>query len=169
MSRVFYIFLLGFSLLLSGCGFSPLYGKNSVRANIQPEFDSIFIANIPDHEGQFLRNALMDRLYQNGRPYSPKYTLSFSPIKEAKADLDVTKNSDTTRVQLRLSTHMKLSDNQSGNILLERDLISIASYNILQSQFTTRVSEENTRQNVLNILAEQAETQLALYFNRSAP
>ena len=52
-------------LLLSACGFSPMYGANSSKNNtaIKTELTDIEIALIPDREGQYLRNALIDRFY----------------------------------------------------------------------------------------------------------
>lgn len=154
-------------LLLAGCGFTPLYGTPSVpEAAVSAGLDHIYIENIPDREGQYLRNALIDRFYTHGRPADAAYGLKIKPLRESKTDLDITKSSDATRAQLRLTTEMVLTDLGSGQELLRRKLTSITSYNVLQSQFTTRVSEENTRQNALDDLARQIEQQLALYFSR---
>ncbi len=156
-------------LCLSGCGFTPLYGEpsESAKEQIGAGFDQIFIENIPDREGQYLRNALIDRFYSAGRPDAASYRLYIEPIAERKTDLDITKSSDATRAQMRLSTEMILSDRVSGRNLLRRKLVSITSYNILQSHFTTQVSEQNARRNALDDLARQVEQQLALYFKRA--
>ena len=153
---------------LTACGFNPMYGERGVsgQSEVRAGFNSIYIDNIPDFEGQYLRNALIDRFYSNGRPDRARYRLTINPIKETKTDLDITKSSDATRAQLRLNTSMSLIDRQTNKMLLERKLVSITSYNILKSQFTTRVSEQNTRQNALDELARQIEQQLALFFKR---
>ncbi len=75
-------------------------------------------------------------------------------------------SSDATRSQLRLSTKIELRDNRSNQVVLHRDVMATTSYNILESQFTTRVSEENARRDALGSLAQQIETQIALYFRR---
>lgn len=156
-------------LLFAGCGFSPLYGTHGDNAAVTQSFDSVFIANIPDREGQYLRNALIDRLYAHGRPADPRYTLTIDRIQRQKRDLDITKNASATRAQLRLDAGMTLTENANGKILLKRGLISITSYNILQSQFTTRISEDDAQRSALDDLARQAEQHLALYFGRNAP
>jgi LPS-assembly lipoprotein len=51
--------------------------------------------------------------------------------------------------------------------VLSRTLLASTSYNVLSSQFTTRVSEDDARLNALNDLARQAEQQIVLYFERS--
>ncbi len=155
-------------VLLGACGFEPMHGKmfNDNNTNIRTELSQVSISNIPNREGQFLRNALIDRFYSNGRPTNPKYRLEFTPIVENTYNLDITIRADVTRKQLSLSTKMLLIDNDSGKILLERPIKSSASYNVLISEFATRVSKNNTRENVLDDLARQAELQISLYLKR---
>lgn len=162
------VLLLALLLALPACGFTPLYGNGGAaqHEDVRAQLGSIHIASIPNREGQYLRNLLIDRLYSGGRPESPAYTLTIATIQETRTDLDITKSSNATRAQLRLNTHMTLTEQATGRKVLERPLSAITSYNILQSQFTTRVSEQNTRENALEELARQAELQLALYFTR---
>ena len=146
-----------------------MHGKYSAKNSetVQDSLASIYIENIPDREGQFLRNNLIDRFYQNGRPADPAYKLYIEKIDEKIDDLDITKSSDATRAQLRLSTKLTLQDTRTSSVILKRDVSAITSYNILQSQFTTRVSENDARENALKELAAQIERQLSLYFNRT--
>jgi LPS-assembly lipoprotein len=158
-----------FSLLtLSGCGFEPLYGSkptNSEKEEIIDNMSKISISIIPDRDGQKLRNLLIDRLYQNGYPQSPNFILNVAPIAESMAELDITKSADATRGQLRLQTTMQLSDG-SQKILLTRNIQTIATYNILGSEFATRVSADNARNNGIQDLARQIELNLSLYFKQ---
>lgn len=162
------ILVLSAVLVLTSCGFEPMYGNvrfnepTPQEAAIEAQLENIAIGNIPDREGQILRNALIDRFYRNGRPQNPSYTVEVAKIHETKTDLDITKESDATRAQLRLDATVTLRDNQ-GNTVLTRDLTSIGSYNILTSEFATRVSEDNMRENALNDLARQIELQVVLY------
>lgn len=144
-----------------------MYGVNKYEAvGVEQYLQAVQISNIPDREGQFLRNELIDRFYRNGRPSQIAFILEIAPIQESRVDLDITKTSDTTRGQLRLNSSMSLKDLRTGETVLNRSLVSIASYNILGNEFSTRVSEQNTRENALNDLARQIEQQLALYFKR---
>lgn len=155
-----------FCTLLGACGFRPVYdGGNS---EVRNAFNMVYIENISEREGQYLRNTLMDRFYQSGRPHidDTAFILHISGIRESITDLDITKSSDATRAQLKLQTQMALKDRNTNKIVLKRDLLAITSYNILRSQFTTHVSEENARENALNELANKIERQLSLYFNR---
>ena len=167
--RTFLFVSLALSMcLLVSCGFSPLYSNDSAQeqTTIRDNIGDIYIANIPDRSGQFLRNELIDRFYPGGRPAAPDYELVIAAINETATYLDITKSADATRGQLRLTTRMILKNKEDGKILLQRNLIAITSYNILQSQFTTRVSANNARENALNDIARQVEMQLGLYFSR---
>ena len=153
--------------LLSACGFSPIYGdyKNATAQNtVNRYFNEIDIAIIPNREGQYLRNALIDNLYNNGTPTNTRYDLRFSPVKENIYDFDITVESEATRRQLRLSTTMQLIDKATKQVLLSRRLTALTSNNVLESEFSTLVTEQNARENALNDLARQTERQLALYF-----
>ncbi|HPF77703.1 MAG TPA: LPS assembly lipoprotein LptE [Alphaproteobacteria bacterium] len=155
-------------LILAACGFSPMYGNSSGANATAPEagMDQVAIAIIPDREGQFLRNALIDRFYSNGMPANPAYELSFSKINEGISDFDITVDSEATRRQLKLSTTMTLTDNATKQIVLKRPLQAITSHNVLDSEFSTLVTEQSAREAALNDLARQAERQIALYFSR---
>lgn len=157
-------------LALTACGFEPMYGSGATLKsgdeNIQSVLAQVEIDNIPDRSGQILRNNLIDRFYRNGRPASPDYVLKVSGIQETVIDLDITEESDATRSQLRLNTTMQLVEKSTGEIVLSRNLSSVSSYNVLVSEFATRVSENNTRETVLNDLARQIELQIGLYLRR---
>jgi LPS-assembly lipoprotein len=165
----FYVTILisGLCLLTAACGFEPVYGVNrNMPVGIEETFEQISMENIPNREGQYLRNALIDRFYRHGRPASTRYSLVVSPLSESLLELDVTRTADATRGQLRIETDMALRDQYSGQIVLRRHLQAIGSYNILASEFSTRVTEDNARMNALDDLARQVELQLSLYFRR---
>ena len=153
-------------LSLTACGLRPVYGVNrDMPAGVETKLEQVYIENIPDREGQYLRNALIDRFYRSGRPAAPEYTLYIDPVTESLSDLDITKTSDATRAQLRLDTRMSLRD-QGGKTVLTRSLSAITSYNVLGSEFATRVTEDSARTSALDDLARQVEMQLSLYFRR---
>lgn len=144
-------------LILAACGFSPMYGSAG-----QGALNAVAIDNIPNREGQYLRNRLIDRFYTGGTPTDPRYVLNVSRIAEKRTDLDITKFSNTTRAELRLTATITLRDKKTGKIMMTRNLQSTGSYNVLSSQFTTRVSEDNTRLGILDDLARQIEQQVML-------
>lgn len=156
-------------LILSACGFSPMYGNMGDSAiGAEDHLSFVAIANIPDREGVYLRNALIDRFHRNGPPIRNAYTLYVESLEETKRNLDITKSSDATRGQLIISAHISLQDNVTKETLLDRNIQSVTSYNILGSEFATRISEDNTRTNALDNLARQVEMHLNLYFKHQS-
>jgi len=155
-------------LIVSACGFAPVYGTLGHDNDFGTEdlLALVAIDNIPDREGQFLRNELINRFYRYERPVNPQYRLKVIDLTENLRDMDITESSDSTRAQLRMSAQIELVDAITGESLLKRRLHSASSYNKLGSEFATRASEQSTRENVLNALAQRIETQIALYLKR---
>lgn len=154
-------------LILAACGFSPMYGNMNDNALGTEDFLSyVAIDNIPDRDGVYLRNALIDRFHRNGSPVRNAYTLRVINMDEKRRDLDITKSSNATRAQLIITATIELKDNVTGQAVLARNLQSITSYNILGSEFATRISRESSRENALDGLAQQIETHISLYFKR---
>jgi LPS-assembly lipoprotein len=166
-SPVKYLFTLAL-LSLAACGFTPMYGSGAGSSGVSATqgLDKVDIALIPDQSGVFLRNLLIDNFYQSGYPAGPTHTLSVENLDEREYNLDITRASEATRKQIRLTAKMNLKDNITGQTVLSRDLTAITSYNVLGSQFTTRVSENDAREAALSDLARQIEAQTALYFKR---
>ncbi len=167
MKIIFFFLLPSILCLLSACGFEPVYGVNrNTSVGVETRLENIVIANIPDRSGQYLRNALIDRFYRSGYPENPAYELTIGSLSEDASDLDVTKSSEATRGQMRIDAEMVLKDLRTGTVVLNRKIRASASYNIVGSQFANRVTQDNARDNTLNDLARQIETQLNLYFRR---
>lgn len=161
-------------LLLSACGFSPMYGEYSPSSQAEAgntaahiSLQQIEIDNIPDRDGQILRNELIDRFnYQNGGPSNPRYRLVFRNLAAVVHELDLTKDSESTRAQMKVLGNFDLIDIATGQKVLSRDVSSVSSYNILSSEFATRVTEINARENAIKDVARQVELQISLFLNR---
>lgn len=155
-------------LLLAGCGFTPLYGSGGTTGGhaVQTALNDVYIDIIPDRAGQYLRNRLVDRFHGAGTPERPRYRLALAPLQENRTNLDITKTATTTRAELRLTTTLALRDAATGETVLKRDISAAGSYNILPSQFATRVSEDNIRNNILDDLARQTEQHIVLFLRR---
>lgn len=155
-----------------GCGFTPVHGTYGSHAETQGQVDQYFaqtfIDAIADETGQILYNQLVERINRTGYAQNGIYRLTISPIQEHKSDLDITENDNVTRTQMELKAVMTLKAVQSGSILFNRTIRSLTSFNVLSSEFATRVSEKAARTSALNDMAKQIETQLALYYSRSS-
>ena len=159
------VLLLAF--VVTACGFTPMYSANNdTGSNVSAALDLVAIDIIPNREGQYLRNALIDQFYTNGVSSTPQYQLSVKEVSETISDFDITVDSESTRRQLKLKTTMSLIDLNHNEQVLSRTLTATTSNNVLQSEFSTLVAERSAREAALNDLARQIEQQIVLYLSR---
>ena len=146
-----------------------MYGTNSATTRaVDVALPNIDIDNIPDRDGQYLRNLLIDRLYANGRPDAAPYLLKFSKLSKYIVDLGLQKDATATRAQIQITTHMELVDKSTNKPVLERDLKTVGAYNLLDDQLATLVSQQNITESILQEMKDDAVTQLSLYFRRKS-
>jgi LPS-assembly lipoprotein len=138
-----------------GCGFRPLYQADD-RGGPARVLAQVAIDPVPDRVGQMLRNQLLDQ-FSSGVGAGAPYRLALAPLVEQINDLDITIDDEATRRSLRLSTRVQLIDTRNGAVVVDRPVYSLVSFNVLPSQFTTRVAEQNARENAVVDLARQIE------------
>jgi LPS-assembly lipoprotein len=156
-------------LALVACGFEPMYGTQSVQSQaVSTTLPDIEVSSIPDRDGQYLRNLLMDRLYQHGRPDEAPYILKFGTLSKSVVDFGLQKDATATRAQIQISGHMALVDRSTGKPVMQRDLTTVGAYNLLDDQLATLVSQQNITESILQEMRDEAVTQLSLYFRRHA-
>lgn len=154
------------ALLLSGCGFRPLYGRKS-RGEVDGELAKVKIGIIPEREGQQLHNYLLDRINRKGRPASPDYLLSVN-IKIEKIRQALEPDETATRVKLIFSAEFRLQEIATEKILFRNFARSVNSYNIVDSAIATRSAELDAIDRAARTVSEEVRTLLALYFQRRA-
>jgi len=154
-------------LALPSCGFSPMYGDHGTAAAARASTKSLVeIGNIPDRNGQYLRNQLIDRLYLKGRPADAPYILNIAPLKNNLTNLGIQRDATATRGMLEIYTTITLIDRVSNKPVLTRQERSVGSYNELDNQFATIVSEQSLTDHMLEEMADSIETDLNLFFSR---
>lgn len=150
---------------LTACGFQPLYGKRGpMGGTAGEEFAKVRIANIPDRNGQQLRNALIDRMQPQGQVPEPAYRLEIALL-EQQVNLGIQQDATATRGQLRYSGTFVLRD-AAGKELLRESFRASPSFNILESEFGTILSSDDARMRGLNQIADDISGRLALFFTR---
>ncbi|MBI3441891.1 MAG: hypothetical protein HY052_08880 [Proteobacteria bacterium] len=150
---------------LSGCGFAPIYADKDMPAVARPDID---ISNIPDREGQYLRNLLIDRLYTSGRPTAAPYELRFTTLQKDIVNIGIQKDATATRAQMQITTQMQLVEKSTSKVLLQRTLKTADSYNLLDNQLATLVSQQNVTDSILREMGDDVITELNLYFRRTS-
>lgn len=154
---------------LAGCGFAPLYGKRGDGARTtEAALNQVQIATIPDRSGQMLRNRLMDRMYQDGRPVDAAYELNVR-LSETEAGLGIRRDATASRTRLDTTAQYRLTRKSDGKELINQTIRASVSFNQLDAQYATLTAREDARARALNEIGEQIVNRLALYFGHDAP
>lgn len=156
----FYAALLSVFILTS-CGFTPLYSNTNTLADSTSILDQIWIDSIPDYEGLYLRNNLIDRFYNNGTPEAPPYILQIK-LAIGGRELAIQKNDTTTRAQIVFRADYNLLNRQTREVIDSGNARAVGSYNILSSQYTTLVTEKAARDQALQELADKITLRMAV-------
>ena len=151
-------------LLLSACGFRPLYATGGV-ADVSEELSQVEVAVISDRPGQILRNYLIQGLNSGGRPTQPAYRLEVD-LRERQVDLGIDKTDSAQRANLVITARYSLHTAADNQEVLNRRAGIITSYNIVLDEFATRSAQSSARDRALRQLGSDIRTQLALYFSR---
>ncbi len=152
-------------LVLSACGFRPVYGTGNSENDspVAMDLNNIVIENIPERNGQILRNYLIDRMYRAQRPEKPLYTLKVS-LTSGEEDLGILANATATRSLLNMYGNYALYDSK-GKPLLTGVAHSVASFNRLDQMYGTVAARENAYERTLHEVSEQIVNRLSLYFS----
>ncbi len=151
-------------LLLSACGFRPLYATGGV-ADASEELSQVEVAVIPDRSGQILRNYLIQGINSGGRPADPVYRLDVD-LRERQEDLGIDKTDSAQRTNLVITARFSLRTAADDQEVLNRRVGIITSYNIVLDEYATLSAQNAARDRALRQLGSDIRTQLALYFSR---
>jgi LPS-assembly lipoprotein len=151
--------------LLSGCGFSPLYGERSMSAapEVTDAFTQIVIRPLPDRQGQKLRQALRDQLQPRGMGPRPIYDLEVQ-LTSRTEEIGVRLDATSSRANYILVANFFL--NEGGNRLIGDRVQAIVSYNILDEQYATVASQADAENRAIRRVGEDIKTRIAVYFHQ---
>ncbi len=152
-------------VILSACGFQPLYGDKSYGAGATEKLNDVDIGGIPDREGQKLRNLLIDRFYPTGRPSSTRYRLEVS-LSATEQKLALQKDASAVRAQLNVTAPYRLIDTTNGAEVFRANARTIISYNVLEQHYAGVLTVENAYDRGLLEVANDITTRIAMHLGR---
>jgi LPS-assembly lipoprotein len=150
-------------LLTAGCGFRPLYGSYGFGS--EAELSGVYIGNIPNREGQELRNFLVERMNPRGTAASPAYSLNVS-LRQLRQELGIRRDETASRANLRVFADYTLEDNETGKTILKGQSVAINSFDILDQEFATVLAERDARTKALRTIADDITTKVAIFLTR---
>ena len=151
-------FLLTALLLLSACGFHPLYGQSRAAENLA----AVSIDNIEGKNGQKLRLQLSDQFYGAQAPTSPQWQVSVK-FTTTKQELGIRQDATATRARLILVADFELRRVGEEKPMFKGSERSFVSYNILTDPYATLAAEDNAMDRGLTQVADGITNRIALY------
>jgi LPS-assembly lipoprotein len=159
-------FLLSVLCLLTACGFHPIYATRDSNTPVAQQLNQIAIDNIPERQGQILRNKLIDKMYGKGRPTQPLYKLSVK-LRVSEEELGIQANATSTRTFVNMYGDYTLTDNQ-GRDVLKGTSHSVTNFNRLADQYGSLAARQSAIERTLNEISEQMVNRLSLYFSEKS-
>ncbi len=156
------LLLIVVGLVLSGCGFHPMYGQraDSVAGAAGPELAAIRIAAIADRKGQILRNALLERLNPRGEPDKPRYVLTVT-VSESMTGLGVQRNNTASLGEMTVSATYQLRTFLTAAPVASGSATSVVSVDYLGARYGSVAIERDAEDRVLIDIADDLRNQLA--------
>lgn len=152
-------------LALGGCGFTPVYGSRGAATAPVQQLAQVQIDPIPERTGQVLRNKLIDRFYESGRPGNADYRLVVN-LSAAEEGLGIRRDATATRARLTVQANYELIEAKTGKVAYRTFSRAVVSYNLLEAQYATLVAQQDAYERALTELADDVRTRLALFFMR---
>ena len=161
-SRIVATFALCAGLALSACGYRPLYGQNAADPQATQHMAAIHVMPMADRSGQMMRTALVRRLNVKGQPQT-LYKLNVR-LSESLQQLAEQRSGFVTRANLTITAEYSLTRADDAGALTSGSVQSVASYNILDSDFATLSAQEDARKRAIESLSDDIRTRLAIFF-----
>ncbi len=148
----------GIALLLSGCGFSPMYASRPGASNPATALAQMEVEPPASRLEQIVRNELL-RTVPPSRQGGGAYSLELN-VTASEASL----LSTSGLKRQRLIATFSLRDKASGKVLLDGRSFADATYYKRSRQFSDERSKEAAQRVAARELAEDIRTRLAAWF-----
>lgn len=150
-------------LLLTGCGFTPLYGEAGQTAGVTETLAAVDVGPVPDRLGQVVRNGLVNRMAPRGVAQAAAYRLDLT-LDRSVEGYGFEDDASITRENLRLVASYRLTDLAHGAVVLEGVARANAAYDVVQSDYATFSATQDAERRTADAVVEEIHTRLALYF-----
>jgi LPS-assembly lipoprotein len=156
--------VLAWALLLSACGFHPLYGNAGLNAGVGSTLANVYVEPIPERVGYELRNELLDLFNATGESSNAAFRLKLS-VNESEEAVVLQTNTAITRYNYTLSAHYELIPRDGASAVKSGDVTALSAYNVAAAPFlyATVTAERDAKNRAANDIAERIRTQIAVY------
>lgn len=153
----------GLAALAAACGFQPLYAPRG-RGTARAELAQIQVPLPGTRVAQLLYRPLVDRLNPTGIAVEKLYRLDLA-LSETESGVLITRGDTITRINLTLNAGFNLVELKTGESLFTGTAKSVASYNVLTSDYANLTGYADARARAAQELAEQIALRLGILFS----
>lgn len=158
------------SLMISACGFQPLYSQSGPGPAVEAELSAIVVdVQKTDSRGdrleQLVYSSLLDALTPVGVSANPSWRLEIA-IEQTSKGVGFEVDDSATRFNLQIFGDWRLIDTATGAAVFSSSSRSIAAYNVVTSQFATLTAEKDAEERAAVDLANDIRLQLSLHFRK---
>lgn len=159
-------------LIISACGFQPLYvnkqGGNwyydgKFDTSISDEMAQIKISPIAERFGQQLRNDLLDLITPRGVPQRARYRLDVKLV--SKNVFQQAMRDDVTATNEKIEYRVAYQLFEGTKNLVSGDSIAFVSYDILANPYSTTMAQKKGETDAAKIIANDIALRLGAYFH----
>jgi LPS-assembly lipoprotein len=151
------------SLLLAGCGLTPLYSGGGAGP-IAQSLRAIEVAPIEGRAGWLVRTALQDRL-GGVRPGASRYRLVVR-LDDSIVGFGIRPDDSETRERRTLRARYQLVEAETGTVVLDATAGSDAGVDVVSSDYANVAAEQTALERLSKEVADQIVTRLAFYARR---
>lgn len=161
-------------LLVSACGFKPMYGQNSatgtglaqVMANI--EIDQVRNASgRQERLSQLIENNLNDRISPLASDGAKTQYILKTNYDVEERGYGIREDESVTLQNLRLSVGYALIDINNDKSIMDGTARAIVTYDLVQSDFSNRIARETSLERLSEEVANQIITRIGTYLSNN--
>ena len=152
-------------VLLTGCGFHPLYGTDSLSTGVAGDLASVSIAEPKDRLSQLIRNDLLSSMRPAGTAEADRYLLELDATATGDRSIEDSRNSRrANRLTVRVMAAFALKDLEGGKTVYQGRTFSNVSYDDVGQSFADLQARTNAVERGAHEIAVDIRTRLAAHF-----
>lgn len=160
-------FLAVFCLLLSSCGFHPIYKQSGVPTELDQRLKSVDVVLLRGTRAeQIFSTELADLLDPQSKATAKPYLLELQYKRDEQPAI-VQQDRTITRFRIMLTGSYVLKDKASGKVLDKGKATQRVTYDDLTNEFANYSAQTDSEERAARELAEQIRQRLLGYFNKA--
>lgn len=161
-------------LILTSCGFKPMYGANSVSgAGLAQVMANIEIGQIRNMQGrqerlsQLLQNNLIERISPLSSDGSQTLYLLQANYEVEEAGYGIREDESVTLQNLKLNVAFRLIDINSDDAIMDGTARAIVTYDLVQSDFSNMTARNTSLERLSEEVANQIITRIGTFLSEN--